>query len=476
MVRSVNPHRHLVALVTAALMVTACLQPAGAAKPASGVRMIPENFSTLADTAGAAVVNIQVEKTMQGSPAAMPFGRMPFGDDERLREFFGRIPQQPDRKQGGLGTGFIIDTAGYIITNNHVVENAESIKVMLKDERELKGEIVGRDPQTDLALIKVEAKSDLPVVPLGSSSELKVGEWVVAIGNPFGLENTVTAGIVSAKGRVIGSGPYDDYIQTDASINPGNSGGPLLNLSGEVVGVNTAILAQGQGIGFAIPIDMAKNVVAQLKGNGEVTRGWLGVSVQDLKGELARYYGLDDKGGVLVTEVVAGDPADKAGIKAKDVITKVNGDKVATSRELTARTATLAVNETAKITLMRDGQELTLPVNVGKRAFSLASADAPNKEKPKDSGYGLQIADLTPELARQLKLNGEKGVVVMGVAPGSKADKAGVQRGDVVLEVNRTSVESVGELKSALEKQKKDGAVDLLVKRANAGVTVIQLG
>ena len=475
MVRRFNPSRHLIALVMAVMMLAAGLQMAGASKSPSAVRMIPDNFSTLAETAGAAVVNIQVEKTMEGRPAGVPFGNMPFHNDERFREFFGQIPQQPERKQGGLGTGFIIDKAGYIITNNHVVENADSIKVVLKDERELKGEIVGRDPQTDLALIKVEAKGELPVVPLGSSAELKVGEWVVAIGNPFGLENTVTAGIVSAKGRAIGSGPYDDYIQTDASINPGNSGGPLLNLNGEVVGVNTAILAQGQGIGFAIPVDMAKNVIAQLKGNGEVTRGWLGVSVQDAKGDLAKYYGVEDKGGVLVAEVVPGDPADKAGIKAKDIITKVNGDKVSTSRELTGRTATLAVGETAKITLVRDGKELTVPVTVGKRAFSLASADASSKEKAKDSGYGLQIADITPEIARQLKLNGEKGVVVMGVAPGSKADKAGMQRGDVVLEVNRKGVDSVGELKSALENQKKDGAVDLLVKRANAGVAVIHL-
>jgi serine protease Do len=456
-------------------LMLAVLQVAGASKSPSPVRMVPENFSTLAETAGAAVVNIQVEKSVEGRPAGMPFGNMPFHNDERFKEFFG-FGQEPrqERKQGGLGTGFIIDKTGYIITNNHVVENAESIKVVLKDEREFKGEIVGRDPQTDLALIKVEAKGDLPDVPLGSSAQLKVGEWVVAIGNPFGLENTVTAGIVSAKGRVIGSGPYDDYIQTDASINPGNSGGPLLNLNGEVVGVNTAILAQGQGIGFAIPIDMAKTIVAQLKGNGEVSRGWLGVSVQDLKGDLARYYGVGDKGGVLVAEVVAGDPADKAGVKAKDVILKVNGDKVSSSRELTSKTATLAIGETARITLVRDGRELTLPVTVGKRAFSLAAADAPAKEKAKDSGYGMQVSDLTPEIARQLKLNGEKGVVVMGVSPGSKADKAGVQRGDLVLEVNRRGVESVGELKSALD-HKKDGAVDLLVKRANTGVIVIHL-
>ena len=476
MQRRLNPSRHLIALAMTGIMLATGLQIAGAAKTPSAVHMIPDSFSELASTAGAAVVNIQVEKAVQGRPAGMPFGKMPFGD-ERFKEFFGG-QEHPDqeRKQGGLGTGFIIDKAGYIITNNHVVENADSIKVVLKDEREFKGEIVGRDPQTDLALVKIEAKGDLPAVPLGSSSELKVGEWVVAIGNPFGLENTVTAGIVSAKGRVIGSGPYDDYIQTDASINPGNSGGPLLNLDGEVVGINTAILAQGHGIGFAIPINMAKNVVAQLKGNGEVTRGWLGVSVQDLKGDLAKYYGVEDKGGVLVAEVVAGDPADKAGIKAKDVITKVNGDKVSTSRELTGRTATLSVGETAKITLVRDGKEMTLPVTVGKRAFSLASADAPVKEKAKESGYGMQVSDITPELARRLKLNGEKGVVIMGVAPGSKAEKAGVRQGDLVLEVNRKGVESVAELKGALDSQKKDGAVDLLVKRPDAGVMVIHLG
>ncbi len=274
---------------------------------------------------------------------------------------------------------------------------------------------------------------------------------------------------------MIGSGPYDDYIQTDASINPGNSGGPLLDMNGEVVGINTAILAQGHGIGFAIPIDMANAIVAQLKSKGEVTRGWLGVTVQDLKGELARYYGVEDKGGVLVADVVAGDPADKAGIKAKDVILKVNGEKVSSSRDLTSKTAGIAVGEKAKITLVRDGKELTLPVTVGKRAFTLASAEAPRKEKAKDSGYGLQVADVTPEIAGQLRLKGEKGVVVVGVLPDSKAEKAGMQRGDLIVEVNRRNVDSVGDFKSAIDQQKKNGGVDLLIKRMNAGVMVIHL-
>ncbi|RPJ76730.1 MAG: PDZ domain-containing protein, partial [Desulfobacteraceae bacterium] len=260
-----------------------------------------------------------------------------------------------------------------------------------------------------------------------------------------------------------------------AAINPGNSGGPLVNINGEVIGVNTAILAQGHGIGFAIPIDMAKTIVAQLKDNGEVTRGWLGVSVQDLKGDLARYYGVEEKGGVLVAEVVAGNPADKAGIKSKDIILKVNGEKISSSRELTAKTAGLAVGDSARITVLRGEKELTLPVTVGRRAFTLASADAPRKEKGKESGYGLQITDLTPEIAGRLKLEGDKGVVVVGVAPGSKAEKAGIERGDLILEVNRRNVDSVSEFKSAIGQHKQPDGLDLLVKRMNAGVMVIRL-
>jgi serine protease Do len=474
MIRKIKFGRYVTSLVMAGLLLAAGLQMVGASKPPAAGRMIPETFSALAATSSEAVVNIRVEKSAEGVPAAMPFDSLPFGD-ERFREYFGRGPESQPRRQAGLGTGFIIEKDGHIITNNHVVEGAEKIKVVLKDEREFDGEIIGRDPHTDLALIKVAAKGELPTVPLGSSADLSVGEWVVAIGNPFGLENTVTAGIVSAKGRVIGSGPYDDFIQTDASINPGNSGGPLLNLSGEVVGVNTAILAQGHGIGFAIPIDMAKTIVAQLKETGAVTRGWLGVSVQDLKGDLAHYYGVEERGGVLVAEVVDGEPADKAGIKTKDIILKVNDEKISSSRELTTKTAGLAVGDKARITVLRGGEELTLPVTVGRRAFTLTSAEAPRKEKNKESGYGLQITDLTPEIAGRLKLEGEKGVVVVGVVPGSKAEKAGMLRGDLILEVNRRNVDSVNEFKSAIDKHKPSGRVDLLVKRMDAGVMVVHL-
>jgi serine protease Do len=396
----------------------------------------------------------------------------PFGD-ERFKDFFGKQMPPQERRQAGIGTGFIIDKSGHIITNNHVVADADKIKVKFKDEREFEAKIIGRDPQTDLALIKIEPKGDLPVASLGRSVDLKVGEWVVAVGSPFGLEQTVTAGIVSAKGRVIGSGPYDDFIQTDASINPGNSGGPLLNLNGEVVGINTAIIAHGQGIGFAIPIDMATQIVAQLKENGEVTRGWLGVNIQDLKGDLADYYGAKNSEGVLVTEVVPGNPADKAGIQAKDIITAVDGEKVKTTRELTAKAATLPVGDSTKIMVLRNGQEKTFDVKVAKRPLTVADAGKPPVEK--EGEFGLQVTDLTPELAQRLKTNRRAGVVVVGVRPDSRAYKAGVEQGDLILEVNRQSVTSTGELKKLLAKYKGGDAISLLVQRGNAGMMVLKM-
>ena len=471
MQRRFNLSRFVIALVMAGLMLTTGQQLAGASKSPSAPRMIPDNFSALAEQVGPAVVNIRVEKTTGETGMRPQFRGNPFGD-ERFKEFFGG-QQQPERKQGGLGTGFIIDKTGLIITNNHVVEDADTIKVKLKDEREFDAKVVGRDPQTDLALIKVDAKGELPVARLGRSAELKVGEWVLAVGSPFGLEQTVTAGIVSAKGRAIGSGPYDDFIQTDASINPGNSGGPLVNLNGEVVGINTAIIAQGQGIGFAIPIDMATKIVVQLKDNGEVTRGWLGVNIQDLKGELADYYGAKGGEGVLVTEVVPGNPAEKAGIKAKDIITAVDGEKVRTSRELTAKAATLPVGETTKITVVRDGKERTVDVKVAKRPVTVADAGKPPVEK--EGEYGLQVTDLTPEMARRLKTNREAGVVVVGVRPDSKAAKAGLQQGDLILEVDRQNVSSTGELKQLLARHTGGDGIALLVQRANAGMMVLKM-
>jgi serine protease Do len=469
--------RFRITQIVAILLAVGLISTAGLQAATNAPRMIPDNFSTLAEQVGPAVVNIQVEKTTKGEDGlrqfeGRPFGMNPFGD-ERFKDFFGQQVPPQEHRQGAVGTGFIIDKSGYIVTNNHVVADADKIKVKLKDEREFDARIIGRDPQTDLALIKIEPKGNLPVASLGRSADLKVGEWVVAVGSPFGLEQTVTAGIVSAKGRAIGSGPYDDFIQTDASINPGNSGGPLLNLNGEVVGINTAIIAQGHGIGFAIPIDMAAKIVAQLKENGEVTRGWLGVTIQDLKGDLAEYYGLKHSEGVMVTDVVPGNPAEKAGIRAKDIITAVNGEKVQNSRELTAKAATLPVGETTKITVVRDGQEKTFDVKVAKRPLTLADAGKPQVEK--EGEYGLQVTDLTPEIARNLNVNRETGVVVVGVRPDSKAYKAGVQQGDLILEVNRQNVSSTGELKQLLARYKGGDGVSLLVQRSNAGMLVLKM-
>jgi serine protease Do len=455
-------------------IATSGLSAATAATSDPGVRMVPQNFSALTGKVGPAVVNIQVEKATQ--PVMHPFQNG--GDmDKRFRDFFG--PHFGDqnsrpRKQAGLGTGFIIDREGYIVTNNHVVDGADKIKVVLQDEREFEATVVGRDPQTDLALIKVDADKDLPAVPLGKSSDLQVGEWVVAIGNPFGLEHTVTAGIVSAKGRVIGAGPYDDYIQTDASINPGNSGGPLLNMQGEVVGINTAIIASGQGIGFAIPIDMASGIVSQLKKEGGVTRGWLGVTIQDLKDDLAKYYGVEKGQGVLVTQVVPGDPADKAGIRTKDIITAVDGTPVASSRELTAQAAGLAVGESVKVSLLRDGKKKTVNLKVGRRPLTMAQNGNPGSEK--ETEYGIQVSDLTPELARRLNIEAERGAVVTGIKPGSKAAQAGLQEGDLIVEVNRHDVESARDFKTQVEKNKAGDNLNLLVKRNPGGLKVIPLG
>jgi len=469
--------RYLVVMVMIGLLLGSGLPMATAAKNAP-VRMVPQNFSALAETVSPAVVHIRVVKTVKSEgPAFGPFNRNPFGDNEQFRDFFGHRfgPQRrPDFKQPGLGSGFIIDKAGYIVTNNHVVDGADSIKVILKDETEYNAEVIGRDPVTDIALIKIEAKHDLPPVPLGSSDNLKVGEWVTAIGSPFGLQYTVTAGIVSAKGRVIGSGPYDDFIQTDASINPGNSGGPLINMQGQVVGINTMIIAGGQGIGFAIPIDLAKSIVTQLKTNGQVTRGWLGITIQDLKGQLAEYYGVSGKTGVLVASVVPGDPADQAGIQPKDIITEINGEKVTSSRDLTKLAANLGVGDTAKVTILRNGKSKTLEVQIGKRPMTMASASE-SRQKEKQGEYGFKVTDLTPEMARRFNIEATSGVIVVGVIPNSQADTAGVQQEDLIIEINHKEIGSVKDFKALIDQPNKADGINLLVKRLNSGLMVIQL-
>jgi len=437
----------------------------------------PESFSTLADTASPAVVNISTVKTIKGGgPVFRHFYQNPWGDQDPFKDFFEKFfgdEQQQEFKQRSLGSGFIIDKDGYIVTNNHVIADADEIKVKLNSGKEYNAKIIGRDPSTDIALIKIKADSNYSIVNLGDSDELKVGEWVVAIGNPFGLEHTVTAGIVSAKGRVIGSGPYDDFIQTDASINPGNSGGPLINMKGNVVGINTAIIASGQGIGFAVPVNLAKGVIKQLKEEGEVTRGWLGVGIQDINDEMAEYYGVKGKKGVLVSEVFPGDPADKAGIQTKDIIFEVNGQKIETSRELTRIIAGFHVGEVVKITVFRDGKEKTFKVKIAKREETERVASGiPPKEQ---DVFGIGVSNLTTETARRLNLRETQGVVVTGVQPNSQGEDKGIKTRDIIKEINHQSINTVDEYKDAIKKVKKGDTVSMFIKRANSGFFVIKL-
>jgi serine protease Do len=466
----------LTAAFAAVMLLIAGSAACALAAADAGPRLIPESFSGLAKLAKPGVVNIRTVKTMKdGGPVFRHFFGNPFGNRDPFHDFFGPNENGPSRefKQRSLGSGFIIDTDGFIVTNNHVIEDADQIKVRLSDDREFDAELVGRDPKTDLALIKIKDAKGLKALPMGNSDTLEVGTLVVAIGSPFGLEQTVTAGIVSAKGRIIGSGPYDDFIQTDASINPGNSGGPLIDMNGEVVGINTAIIASGQGIGFAIPINMAREIITQLKDSGEVTRGWLGVGIQDLTPELKEYYKLDTDSGVLVTHVFEGDPADRGGIKVNDVIVSVNDEPVKTSRELSRKIAGLGVGSRTKITLIRDGKLKTVTITTEKRQDEEKIA---RQEPESDDKLGLTLSPLEPEIARRLGYaEDEAGVLVSGVQPGSKADKAGVQRGDLIKEVNRKPVADLSEFKKRLEAVDKGADIMLLIKRGETGFVVAKL-
>jgi serine protease Do len=450
---------------------------AAAATAEPGVRMVPENFSQLAREVRPGVVNIRTEKHMKdGGPVFRHFFGNPFEapnpHGNRPGPFSGRNPNQ-EQKQQSLGSGFIIDREGYIVTNNHVVENADKIRVKLSSGKEFDAKVVGRDPKTDLALIKIKGSDDLHPIDMGDSKALKVGSWVVAIGSPFGLEQTVTAGIVSAKGRVIGAGPYDDFIQTDASINPGNSGGPLLNLKGEVVGINTAIIAKGQGIGFAIPINMAQNIVAQLKKDGRVTRAWLGVGIQDLTAEIREYYEAKDQKGVLVTEVHKGNPADRGGIKTSDIIIAVDGKAVESARDLSRVIAESPVGKEIPISVVRNGAKKTIHVALGKRDDADLLASGPSNQS---NEFGLQLSELNPETARRLGFaKDEKGVLVTQVAPDSRGSKAGLQQGDVVKEINRKPVSTLEDYYRGMENVSSDKPIQLLIKRPRVGFLAIKI-
>jgi len=446
--------------------------PAAVAAPAGA----PPSFADLAQRVGPSVVNIKVTKVepMTGPDFAGPEGfgpDSPFGDF--LQKFFqGRVPQGPRaERQQGAGSGFIISQDGYIVTNNHVVEGATEVMVTLANKQEYPAQVIGRDPKTDIALVKIAPTAPLTAASLGDSAGLRVGDWVLAVGNPFGLSNTVTAGIVSAKDRVIGAGPYDDFIQTDAPINPGNSGGPLFNLQGEVVGINTAIIPNGQGIGFAVAVNQAKALLPQLEATGTVTRGYLGVHIQALTPELAKSLNLQDTKGALVADVTTGSPAAAAGIKRGDVIVGFAGKPITETAQLPALVAATPVGTTAPVTVLRDGAEQTLSVTVGKLPGErTAAANQPGTPAAPATGkWGLGLRDLDAQTAQRVGVAPGAGVLVTAVQPDSPAAKAGVRPGDLLLEVNRTKVTSVAEVQTQAQRAE-GGALLVLLKRGDASL------
>ncbi|MGL1932358.1 MAG: DegQ family serine endoprotease [Desulfotalea sp.] len=416
-------------------------------------------FASVAKSAQPAVVNIRVETKVsagvggsQDIPEEMrehPFFKQFFGPQSRQKR------QPKERSRGGQGSGFIISHDGYILTNNHVVDNAEVMTVHLNDGSKHTAVLVGADPLSDLALIKIDAGDDLPILPLGSSESLEVGEWVIAIGNPFGLSQTVTVGVVSAKGRSqVGLNEYENFIQTDAAINPGNSGGPLLNIKGEVIGINSALFSRTggyMGIGFAIPIDMAKAIEQQLRDDGKVTRGWLGVGIQDIDENLAESFGLERAGGVLITSVNEGSPADSAGVKEGDVVIKVNGSKTDTTADLRNKIALIAPGNEVILFVIRDGSSKTIKGKVGQRPNDPNKLGAVASAKL-DNDFGLSFKQLTPEIAGKLGYKTKSGVVIENVASNSPAGKAGLRPGMIVEQVNRVNIKTVGDIKGALKK------------------------
>jgi serine protease Do len=424
-------------------------------KDAPGIRMLEEIqavITELAEQAKPSVVNLFPIQSL---------GRGRESGGERMP------PNSP-----GSGSGLIVDSDGHIVTNNHVIGEASEVEVRLSDKTKLIAHVIGKDPDTDLALLKVTADRPLPSARFGDSATVKVGQWVLAVGNPFGLDRTVTLGVVSGIGREnINLSRYENFIQTDASINPGNSGGPLFNLRGEVIGINTAIINFAQGIGFAIPSNMAKQVIDQLIAKGKVVRGWLGVGIQPLTPELAKKFGVNEGEGVLVNEVFEKDPAAAAGIKPGDIIVKIDGVVVDSPNKLSRLIGALPPGATSKIEVVRDLKHVVLDVPLSERRDAAVVASIPHAKT--EAKLGLDVQDLTAGLAEKFKLHEPKGVLITKVEPSSLAHAEGLREGDLIKEVNRAEVASVGEFTSALSRVRRGDTVLLRVLRENRAFYVV---
>ncbi|MEQ9328231.1 MAG: DegQ family serine endoprotease [Rhodospirillales bacterium] len=443
---------------------------------AAHARSAPESFADLAEKLLPAVVNISTTQTLKRGDGGPDMPNLPPGApfEDFFKDFFERNrPDNRPRQAQSLGSGFIIDPDGYVVTNNHVIDGADEIFVLLQDDTRLPAKLLGTDPKTDIALLKVEPKSKLPYVSFGDSAKSRVGDWVIAIGNPFGLGGTVTAGIVSARGRDINSGPYDNYIQTDASINRGNSGGPMFNMDGEVIGINTAIFSPtggSVGIGFAVPSSTAMPVVQQLRDFGRTKRGWLGVRIQVVSPEIAETLGLDAPKGALVSSVIEGGPAEAAEIKAGDVILTFDGQKVDEMRKLPRIVASTQVGSKVDVEVWRKGKIVKVAVNVEEleEAETAGLIDEPKGAgKSQDEAVrslGLTLSTITPDLSQQFELKKEqKGVVVTDVLGDSSAAEKGVRPGDVIVEVGQQEVGSPSDVAAKVEQARKDGKKSVLL-------------
>lgn len=431
-------------------------------QPSALVEGLP-NFTGMIKRIKPCVVNVSTTKKVQRPRTPRfqsPFGRDPFFDD-----FFERFYGGPmGRERKSLGSGFLINDKGHVLTNRHVIAGADVVSVRTSSDKKLEAKVVGEDDKTDIAILKVKAK-DLSYCTLGNSDKLQIGEWVIALGNPFGLESTVTAGIVSAKGRVIGAGPYDDFIQTDASINPGNSGGPLFDLNGRVVGINTAIVASGQGIGFAIPVNLAKDLIPQLITKGRVTRGWLGVGIQDMTQELADSFNMKEPQGALVANVFPGSPAEKGGIRSGDVIIEYNGRKIKDSHELPAQVARTPIGQTASVEILRDGKRKSLEVKIVERTEDVQAGAFPTEGR---EGLGVSVRDISPEEKKELGVSkGQGGVYITRVEPGSAAARSDVRPGDILLSVNGKNVNSAAQFGKLVQKIGKGKIVRFFIRRGD---------